>query len=92
MCVSGSARSSITVLSISVPSPSVFRRTSLFTAAAASRTIRPMRWNSDLTGCARIIITLSWMSRVSCRNSSRPVATGELGGTPASITDCDSIA
>ncbi len=47
------------VLSISVASPSVVRRTVLFTAADASRTMRDMRWNSDFTGCARIIITLS---------------------------------
>ena len=50
---------SITVLSTSVCSPSVTRRTDLPVRAATSRTRRGMRWNTDFTGCARIAITLS---------------------------------
>ena len=46
MWVSGSASSSTTVLSTSVDSPSVRRRTSLPVASATSRTMRDMRWNS----------------------------------------------
>ena len=34
-------------------------------ASEASRTIRDMRWKSGFTGCARIAMTPSWMSRAS---------------------------
>ena len=57
--VMGSVSRSMTVLSTSVPSPSVTRRTCLPVMAATSRTRRGMRWNTDLTGWARMAITLS---------------------------------
>ena len=59
MCVNGSERRSMTVLSTSVFSPSVIRRTSFPTAEEASRTIRDILWKRDFTGWARIIMTLS---------------------------------
>ena len=46
ICVNGSASRSMTVLSISVPSPSVSSRTDLPVASATSRTMRDMRWNT----------------------------------------------
>ena len=39
-----------------------------------------MRWNTDFTGWARIAMTLSWISRVSCSSSSRPMATAGRAG------------
>ena len=82
----------MTVLSTSVFSPSVMRRTSFFTAEEDSRTIRLIRWKSDFTGCARIIITLSWMSRVRRWNSSSPFIASECGERPACSRLCDSMA
>ena len=92
MCVKGSARRSITVRSTSAPSPSVFSRTFLPVASATSRTMRAMRWNSGRTGCARIAITLSWISRVRCSRSSRPVAMLAFLTAPASSTRCVNMA
>ena len=43
------------------------RRTFLPVCAASSRTRRGMRWNTDLTGCARIAMTLSCRLRVVLR-------------------------
>ena len=92
MWVSGSARRSMTVLSTSVFSPSVTRRTDLPVMSATSRTIRDMRWNTDFTGCARIAITLSWISRVSCSSSSRPMMTPEAARSPPRSRCCASMA
>ena len=88
MWVSGSARRSITVLSTSVASPSMTSRTSLPVSAATSRTRRGMRWNTALTGCALIAITLSWICRVSCSSSSRPLATPAARAIPSSRARC----
>ena len=41
-------------------------------ASATSRTILDIRWNTDFTGWARIAITLSWISRVSCSSCPAP--------------------
>ncbi len=86
MWVSGSARRSMTVLSTSVASPSVTRRTDLPVIAATSRTSRGIRWNTDFTGWARIAMTLSWISRVSCSSSSRPIGDGR-GAREARLQD-----
>ncbi|MNY37148.1 hypothetical protein D3C86_1716860 [compost metagenome] len=59
MWVIGSARRSTTVLSTSVSSPDVTRRTRLPVISATSRTRRGMRWNTDFTGWARMAMTLS---------------------------------
>ena len=83
----------MTVLSTSVLSPSVTRRTGLPVMSATSRTMRGMRWNTDFTGCARIAMTLSWISRVSC--SQLVEAHVDDGGALRarfSMTLCDSIA
>ena len=73
MWVSGSASRSITVLSTSVASPSVRRRDVLAGHVGGFAHDRgAMRWNSDFTGWARIAITLSWISRVSCSDRRGP--------------------
>ena len=82
----------MTVLSTSVASPSVTRCTDLPVASATSRMIRDIRWNTGLTGWARMAITLSWISRESCSSSSRPIATEDERTTPASEARCASIA
>ena len=92
MWVSGSDSRSITVLSTSVFSPSVTRRTCLLTIAAVSRTRRGMRWNTLFTGWARMAMTLSWISRVSCSKSSSAMTAADARGRPASAMRWLSIA
>ncbi len=92
MWVIGSDRRSITVLSTSVPSPSVIRRACFLVWAATSRTSRGMRWNTDFTGWARMAMTLSWISRVSCSSSSKPTAMVDDRASPASWTRWASMA
>ena len=85
MWVSGSASARSPSCRPRCASPSVTRRTCLPVRSATSRTRRGMRWNTDFTGWARIAITLSWISRVSCSRSSSPIATPEARDSPASM-------
>ncbi|MND28962.1 hypothetical protein D3C80_194600 [compost metagenome] len=62
------------------------------TMSATSRTIRDMRWKTGLTGCARIAMTESWISRVSCCSSSRPMLIDDTPLLSFSMTLCESIA
>ncbi len=86
MWVSGSTNCSITVLSTSVDSPSVTKCADFCARSEASRTMRAMRWNSGFTGCARIAITFSWISRVRLRRSVRLVINWPPLPKPASWT------
>ncbi len=92
MLVIGSVSRSITVLSTSVPSPSVTSRACLPVRLAISRTRRGIRWKTAFTGWARMAVTLSWISRVSCSRPSRPTRTLEALEKPASITFWASMA
>ena len=70
MWISGSNSCSITVLSTSVVSPLMSRRTFLPVSTARSRTSRGMRANTDLTGWVRMAMTPSCRLRACCVSSS----------------------
>src|ERR1051325_618807 len=91
MWVSGSLSRSMMVLSTSVVSPTISIETFLPVLADSSRTSRGIRWNTELTGWARIAITLSFRPRVWRTRSDRmfeiraPVCSGNSSMTCCSM-------
>jgi hypothetical protein len=92
MWVKGSTRRSITVLSTSVISPIVTRRTFFPVASAASRMMRCILWKTGFSGWARMAMTLSWMPDASCLIPSSPFETSLSEAIPALSTAWESIA